>query len=123
MKNNYGNYVVQSALKLSSGEHKESLINNMIENIERIKEKKLIQKWKQIIESHCPKIFNKQGGKKDSKFKTNSKKAGNHSQNKGLTNDQYNNYNQANGSSSSINKQQTHKEDYGEYNEGTDYNY
>jgi len=49
MKNNYGNYVVQSALKLAKKSSKEMLINNMLRNIEKMNDKKLINKWKAII--------------------------------------------------------------------------
>ena len=51
MKNNYGNYVVQSALKLARKNQKEILINNMLKNIDKMKDKKLINKWKVIIDT------------------------------------------------------------------------
>lgn len=51
MKNNYGNYVVQSALKLAKKNQKEMLINNMLKNIDKMKDKKLINKWKVIIDT------------------------------------------------------------------------
>lgn len=50
MKNNYGNYVVQSALKLATEDFRDKLTNNMLDNIDRIKDKKLISKWKIIID-------------------------------------------------------------------------
>ena len=49
MKNSFGNYVVQKALKLSNGFLKVKLINNIKKNIEKINDKKLIDKWKSII--------------------------------------------------------------------------
>jgi hypothetical protein len=52
MKNNYGNFVVQKVLKLSSGNYKLKLLKCMIKNIEKIGDRKLIFKWKSIIESH-----------------------------------------------------------------------
>jgi len=52
MVNSYGNYVVQKALKLSSKNDKIVLINNIYKNMQKIKDKKLIQKWKTIIESN-----------------------------------------------------------------------
>ncbi len=57
MLNNYGNYVVQKALKLSSKNDKIALINNIFKNIEKIKEKKLYAKWKSIIESNLEGTF------------------------------------------------------------------
>ena len=59
MKNNYGNFVVQKSLKLSNGKHKLKLLKSMIKNIEKIGDRKLIFKWKSIIESHIyPEISN-----------------------------------------------------------------
>lgn len=55
MKNNYGNFVVQKALKLSSGQNKLKLISCIVKNIEKIGDRKIILKWKSIVESHiCP---------------------------------------------------------------------
>jgi len=55
--NNYGNYVVQKALKLSSKKDKIDLIKNITKNIDKIKDKKLNQKWKTIIESNLEGTF------------------------------------------------------------------
>ena len=52
MKNNYGNYVVQKALKLAKGENKLKLIQIILKNIEKIGDKKLIAKWKSIVDIH-----------------------------------------------------------------------
>lgn len=52
MKNNYGNYVVQKALKLAPKEGKLILIDQIRKNIEKVVDKKLICKWKSIVESH-----------------------------------------------------------------------
>ena len=49
IKNSYGNYVVQTALRISSNEHKVRLINNIEENLNVLEEKKLINKWKSIL--------------------------------------------------------------------------
>lgn len=54
MKNNYGNYVVQKALKISSGNPKLKLIISILKNIEKIGDKKLIAKWKNIVISCLP---------------------------------------------------------------------
>ena len=49
IKNSYGNYVVQTALKISSNEHKVRLINSIEDNLNVLEEKKLINKWKSIL--------------------------------------------------------------------------
>ncbi len=49
MKNNYGNYVVQKALKLANQSDKSKLVKCIIKNIEKIGDRKLIMKWKSII--------------------------------------------------------------------------
>jgi hypothetical protein len=51
MKNNYGNYVVQKALKLSNDVNKRRIIEMVVKNLERIGEKKLMMKWKFIVQS------------------------------------------------------------------------
>lgn len=52
MKNNYGNYVVQKALKVSTGENKLKLVTSILRYIDRLGDKKLILKWRSIVESH-----------------------------------------------------------------------
>jgi len=52
MKNNYGNYVVQKALKLASEPNRRRIIDLVLKNIDRIGEKKLILKWKFIVQSY-----------------------------------------------------------------------
>jgi hypothetical protein len=51
MKNNYGNYVVQKALKLSSDFNKRRIIELIMKNLDKIGEKKLVMKWRFIIQS------------------------------------------------------------------------
>ncbi len=51
MKNSYGNYVVQKALKLSSGSSKNTIIAYIKKNLEKLTDKKLITKWKTIVNS------------------------------------------------------------------------
>ena len=51
MNNNYGNYVVQKAIKLSSGESQERLIQIIMKNLCKLEDKKIINKWKAIISS------------------------------------------------------------------------
>jgi len=54
MKNNYGNYVVQKALKISLGGSKLKLIISILKNFEKIGDKKLMSKWKNIIFIYLP---------------------------------------------------------------------
>ena len=56
MKNNYGNYVIQKALKLSSGKYKKLLVINVQNNINKLKEKKLILKWHSILQPYLNEI-------------------------------------------------------------------
>ena len=51
MLNNYGNYVIQKALKLSSGPAQDMLIQEIFKNLYIIKDKKIFNKWKMIISS------------------------------------------------------------------------
>ena len=51
MLNNYGNYVIQKALKLSSGKAQDMLIQEIFKNLYIIKDKKIFNKWKMIISS------------------------------------------------------------------------
>ena len=51
MLNNYGNYVIQKALKLSSGTVQNMLIQEIFKNLYIIKDKKIFNKWKMIISS------------------------------------------------------------------------
>ena len=52
IKNNYGNYVIQTALKYSKGKVKTILINSIENNLGVLGDKKLINKWKNIISSN-----------------------------------------------------------------------
>jgi hypothetical protein len=49
MKNPYGNYVIQKALKLASGFYKGKLINYIKKSIEKFSDKKLVVKWNNIL--------------------------------------------------------------------------
>ena len=56
MKNNFGNFVIQKALKLSYGENKKRLIIEVSKNICKLNDKKLIIKWKELIVLDLEKI-------------------------------------------------------------------
>ncbi len=49
MKNSYGNYVVQKAIKMSTGNSKIIIITVISKNLDKLTDKKLINKWKTII--------------------------------------------------------------------------
>ena len=49
IKNSFGNYVIQTALKNSKGKSKLSLVNSIENNLNNLGEKKLIYKWRNII--------------------------------------------------------------------------
>lgn len=58
MKSSYGNYVMQKALKVSTGENKAKLTESIINNIEKLNDKKLVFKWKQIASEASGRNFN-----------------------------------------------------------------
>ena len=49
MKSNFGNYVIQKALKLSKNEYKNKLVYNAAKDINKLIEYKLIIKWKSLL--------------------------------------------------------------------------
>ena len=49
MQNNYGNYVIQTALKVTTGKEREEIIIGLEKNLEKITNKKIISKWKHIL--------------------------------------------------------------------------
>ena len=57
MKNNYGNYVIQKALKISTDRNKQILADNVNKNIYKLNDKKLISKWKNIVSSYLEKSY------------------------------------------------------------------
>jgi hypothetical protein len=59
MKNNFGNYVIQKALKISNGDNLRLLLNDVLCNISKLNDKKLIAKWKSIVNPYLL-IINKQ---------------------------------------------------------------
>ena len=60
MKNNYGNFVIQKALKLSSGENKKKLIIEVSKNIYMLNDNKLIMKWKDLILNELKNLKNEE---------------------------------------------------------------
>ena len=52
MKNNFGNYVIQKALKISINENKKKLVEHVSKNVDRLGEKKIIEKWRNILGTH-----------------------------------------------------------------------
>jgi hypothetical protein len=52
MKNNYGNYVIQTALKVSSQKEQSIIVNALSNNLSQLNDKKLLNKWKSIISSY-----------------------------------------------------------------------
>ena len=56
MKSNYGNYVVQKAIKLASGEYKEKIVENAAKNVNKLNDPKLIIKWKSILMPYIKEI-------------------------------------------------------------------
>jgi hypothetical protein len=51
IKSNYGNYVVQKVLKIANINNKCSLINHILQNLNNLGDRKLIIKWKHIVDS------------------------------------------------------------------------
>ena len=60
MKSNYGNYVIQKAIKLAKGEFKKKLVYNAAKDINKLKEPKLIKKWKSILSPNIKELSNEQ---------------------------------------------------------------
>jgi len=60
MRSNYGNYVIQKAIKLSTGENKQKLIFNSAKEINKLNDAKLIVKWKSILSPHIKELSSEQ---------------------------------------------------------------
>ena len=56
MKSNYGNYVIQKAIKLAKGENKNKFVLNAAKDINKLNDNKLIQKWKSILFPHIKEL-------------------------------------------------------------------
>ena len=90
MKNSFGNYVVQKALKLCTGFLKVKLTNNIKKNIEKINDKKLVSKWKSILTTSTTNVlsFNNNQG-----FGTQSHSSGYDTNSPNNSFNTYNSYN------------------------------
>ena len=60
MRSNYGNYVIQKAIKLSKGENKNLLVFNAAKDINKLNDNKLILKWKSILAPHINELNQEQ---------------------------------------------------------------
>jgi hypothetical protein len=60
MKSNYGNYVIQKAIKLSKGESKNKLVFNAAKDVNKLNDCKLITKWKSILSPHIKELSSDQ---------------------------------------------------------------
>ena len=56
MKSNYGNYVIQKAIKLAKGDYKNKFVFNAAKEINKLNDNKLIQKWKSILMPHIKEL-------------------------------------------------------------------
>jgi len=60
MKSNYGNYVIQKAIKLARGDYKQKLVFNAAKDINKLNDPKLIKKWKSILSSNVKELSKEQ---------------------------------------------------------------
>ena len=60
MKSNYGNYVVQKAIKLAKGDYIQKLVYNAAKDINKLGDQKLIKKWKSILLPYIKELTNEQ---------------------------------------------------------------
>jgi hypothetical protein len=60
MKSNYGNYVIQKAIKLAKGKYKNKFVFTAAKEINKLNDNKLIQKWKSILASHIKNLYPEQ---------------------------------------------------------------
>ena len=74
MKSNYGNYVIQKAIKLAKGEHKNKFVFTAAKEVNKLNDNKLIQKWKSILNTHVNELDPEQIQELKSKNYFNNKK-------------------------------------------------
>jgi hypothetical protein len=80
MKSSFGNYVIQKALKIAVNENKAKLVEAILNHVEKLCEKKLINKWKKLVEESVNKnniIIASENKKKSKKIKKSSVRVGN----------------------------------------------
>lgn len=86
MKNAYGNYVVQKSLKVAKSENKKILIDALTRNIDKLCDKKLISKWKIIINNSLGNFASLCGPNTNSGYNTYSNSFNNNYNNKSISN-------------------------------------
>ena len=60
MRSNYGNYVIQKAIKLSKGDNRQKLIFSAAKDINKLNLPKLIVKWKSILSPYVKELSKEQ---------------------------------------------------------------
>ena len=60
MRSNYGNYVIQKAIKISKNENKKKLVFYAAKDINNLNENKLIPKWKSLLLPHIKDLTSEQ---------------------------------------------------------------
>ena len=60
MRSNYGNYVIQKAIKISKNENKKKLVFYAAKDINNLNENKLISKWKSLLLPHIKDLTSEQ---------------------------------------------------------------
>ena len=63
MKNDYGNFVIQKALKLSQNHNRKRLVKLIQKNVDKIGDNKLIFKWKNIVTSFATNVVSQNTSK------------------------------------------------------------
>jgi len=68
MKDNFGNFVMQKALKIASNINRNNLLDLMIKDLSKLGEYKLICKWQEIINSYTGETKSKKMYNRNSSF-------------------------------------------------------
>jgi hypothetical protein len=68
MKSNFGNFVMQKALKIASNNNRNILLDLMIKNLSKLGDNKLICKWQEIINSYSGETKSKNMYNRNSSF-------------------------------------------------------
>ena len=96
IKNSFGNYVIQTALKNSKGNIKNSLINCIEKNLGVLEEKKLINKWKCILMNSKLNNNNNNNSNKNNNINNDNNNNNNDNNNNVIKNSNINNDNNSN---------------------------